>query len=41
MGDNRQNRRDSRKSLGMISRENIIGRAEIIIYPFDEWQVIY
>ena len=41
MGDNRQNSRDSRNSLGLISKDNIIGRAEIIVYPFDEWQVIY
>lgn len=41
MGDNRRNSRDSRNSLGLIAKEDIIGRAELIIYPFNEWQVIY
>lgn len=41
MGDNRPNSRDSRNSLGFILRDEVIGRAEIVIYPFDHWQVIY
>ncbi|PXW92652.1 signal peptidase I [Streptohalobacillus salinus] len=41
MGDNRRNSRDTRNSLGFIHRDEIIGRAELIIYPISSWQVIY
>ncbi|WP_339227534.1 signal peptidase I [Oceanobacillus sp. FSL K6-2867] len=37
MGDNRAISKDSRNGLGFIQAEEIIGRSEIIIYPFSEW----
>lgn len=37
MGDNRGISKDSRNGLGFIEEENIIGRSEIIIYPFNDW----
>ncbi|UOR13007.1 signal peptidase I [Halobacillus amylolyticus] len=36
MGDNRSISKDSRNGLGFIKEEEIIGRTELIIYPFDE-----
>lgn len=39
MGDNRPISKDSRNGLGLIEEESIIGRSEIIIYPFDEWSL--
>src|SRR5699024_1006984 len=39
MGDNRANSKDSRNDLGYIEREHIIGRSELIIYPFRELQL--
>ncbi|WP_079529653.1 signal peptidase I [Halobacillus hunanensis] len=36
MGDNRAISKDSRNGLGFIKEEEIIGRTELIIYPFDE-----
>lgn len=39
MGDNRANSKDSRNDLGYIKREHIIGRSELIIYPFRELQL--
>lgn len=39
MGDNRANSKDSRNSLGLIERENIIGRSELIIHPFASIQL--
>lgn len=39
MGDNRAISKDSRNGLGFIEEENIIGRSEIIIYPFNEWSL--
>ncbi|WP_440895160.1 signal peptidase I [Amphibacillus sp. Q70] len=41
LGDNRRISKDSRNALGFIAKSNIIGRAEFIIYPFSDWQVIY
>lgn len=38
MGDNRANSKDSRNELGFIEREHIIGRSELIIYPFQALQ---
>ncbi|GEL76056.1 signal peptidase I T [Tenuibacillus multivorans] len=35
MGDNRDISKDSRNGLGFIEEDDIIGRSEIIIYPFD------
>lgn len=37
MGDNRAISKDSRNGLGYIRRDEIIGRSELIIYPFNEW----
>ncbi|CDQ19945.1 signal peptidase I [Halobacillus karajensis] len=37
MGDNRSISKDSRNGLGFVEEEEIIGRTELIIYPFDEW----
>ncbi|QHE51988.1 signal peptidase I [Pontibacillus sp. HMF3514] len=37
MGDNRDISKDSRTGLGYISHDEIIGRSELIISPFDEW----
>ncbi|WP_188454567.1 signal peptidase I [Virgibacillus oceani] len=39
MGDNRAISRDSRNGLGFINEEDIIGRSEFIIYPFDDWSM--
>ncbi len=39
MGDNRAISKDSRNGLGFIEEENIIGRSEIIIYPFNQWSL--
>lgn len=36
MGDNRAISKDSRNGLGFISRGDIIGRSELVIYPFSE-----
>ncbi|MGP4108820.1 signal peptidase I [Virgibacillus sp. L01] len=37
MGDNRIVSKDSRNGLGFVNEDNIIGKSEIIIFPFDEW----
>lgn len=37
MGDNRSISKDSRNGLGFVEEEEIIGRTELIIYPFNEW----
>ncbi len=39
MGDNRGISKDSRNGLGYIQRDDIIGRSEVIIYPFSEWDL--
>nr|WP_249226170.1 signal peptidase I [Oceanobacillus jordanicus] len=39
MGDNRAISKDSRNGLGFIEEDNIIGRSELIIFPFDEWSL--
>ncbi|MCP3030630.1 signal peptidase I [Halobacillus sp. A1] len=36
MGDNRSISKDSRNGLGFVSEDEIIGRTELIIYPFNE-----
>jgi signal peptidase I len=36
MGDNRAISKDSRNGLGLIHGNEIIGRSEVIIYPFNE-----
>jgi len=35
MGDNRPNSSDSRFSLGTIPRDDVVGRAFVVIWPFD------
>ena len=41
MGDNRNHSQDSRDpSVGVIRREDLIGRAWVRIYPFDKLGVI-
>ncbi len=37
MGDNRSISKDSRNGLGFIEKSEIIGRSELVIYPFNEW----
>ncbi|WP_423784975.1 signal peptidase I [Halobacillus litoralis] len=37
MGDNRSISKDSRNGLGFIEEDEIIGRTELVIYPFNEW----
>ena len=39
MGDNRAISLDSRNDLGLIDRSEIIGRSELVIYPFNEWEI--
>lgn len=39
MGDHRAISKDSRNGLGFIAEEDIIGRSEVIIYPFSEWSI--
>ncbi|WP_245837238.1 signal peptidase I [Virgibacillus phasianinus] len=40
MGDNRAISKDSRNGLGFINADDIVGRSEFVIYPFDEWSMI-
>jgi signal peptidase I len=35
LGDNRPNSSDSRRSLGFVPRDNVVGRAAVIIWPLD------
>ncbi|RWZ60788.1 signal peptidase I [Halobacillus fulvus] len=37
MGDNRTISKDSRNGLGYVDETEIIGRTELVIYPFNEW----
>lgn len=39
MGDNRAISKDSRNGLGYINRDEIIGKSEIIFYPFNHWDL--
>ncbi len=36
MGDNRLQSRDSRNGLGLIEKKNIVGKVELVYYPFKE-----
>lgn len=41
LGDNRNNSSDSRStSVGLIKRDNIIGRAWLRIWPFSKWGIL-
>ncbi|WP_052666432.1 signal peptidase I [Nitriliruptor alkaliphilus] len=35
LGDNRPNSSDSRRGLGMVERDQVVGRAVVILFPFD------
>ncbi len=35
LGDNRPNSSDSRRSLGFVERDQVVGRAFVIIWPFE------
>ncbi len=39
MGDNRAISKDSRNGLGFIERNDIIGRSELVIFPFKEFEL--
>ncbi|MFC0522211.1 signal peptidase I [Pontibacillus salicampi] len=39
MGDNRDISKDSRNGLGLVKREEMIGRSELVIYPFEDWHM--
>ncbi|MFD1039033.1 signal peptidase I [Virgibacillus byunsanensis] len=39
MGDNRAISKDSRNGLGMINEDDIIGKSEFVIFPFDQWSI--
>lgn len=39
LGDNRAISKDSRNGLGFINRDEIVGRSEFVIAPFDEWEI--
>lgn len=41
VGDNRRQSRDSRNSFGYVHSNNIIGRVELVIFPFNELKTIY
>ncbi|MFJ8455657.1 signal peptidase I [Bacillus paramycoides] len=36
LGDNRNHSKDSRNTLGLIDESNVIGKVEIVYYPFDQ-----
>jgi len=39
MGDNRAISKDSRNGLGLVEEDDIIGRSEFVIYPFNELEI--
>ncbi|MEX0835301.1 MAG: signal peptidase I, partial [Nitriliruptor sp.] len=40
LGDNRPNSSDSRRSLGFVERDNVVGRAVIILFPVDHFGML-
>ncbi|SIS38248.1 signal peptidase I [Salimicrobium flavidum] len=38
MGDNRAVSKDSRNGLGLVKEDEIIGRTELVIFPFEEME---
>jgi signal peptidase I len=40
MGDNRLVSMDSRNGLGLIKKENIVGKLEFVYYPFSEFRSV-
>jgi signal peptidase I len=39
LGDNRNHSRDSR-DIGMVDVNEVVGRAEIVLYPLDRFQLL-
>lgn len=39
MGDNRLISKDSRNGLGLVTKNEIIGRSEMVIYPLNEFSI--
>lgn len=39
LGDNRAISKDSRNGLGFIKSDEIVGRSEFVIAPFNEWEI--
>src|SRR5699024_2669488 len=40
LGDNRAISKDSRNCLGFVSKSDIIGKTEIVMYPIPDWKRI-
>ncbi len=40
LGDNRPNSSDSRRSLGFIREDSVVGRAVVIIWPLEHWDTL-
>lgn len=40
MGDNRENSSDSR-TWGMVPLENVIGKAEVVYWPPEDWKILH
>ncbi|MEX1178050.1 MAG: signal peptidase I [Nitriliruptor sp.] len=40
LGDNRPNSSDSRRSLGFVARDNVVGRAVVILFPLDHFGLL-
>ncbi|HLR53694.1 MAG TPA: signal peptidase I [Pseudogracilibacillus sp.] len=40
LGDNRAISKDSRNGLGFVSKSDIIGKTEIVMYPIPDWKRI-
>lgn len=40
MGDNRLNSKDSRNGLGYIDVSDIVGKSQLVFYPFDRIKIV-